>query len=112
MEYDENPDKFIKNANKLRKNSNKLFPRFLVFLKKIRSVSEFDDYFKNKIEIPIIDWFIEYFIIKSFLIFICLSAFGINFIRFPSFPNSLFLAEGISIFWFLLTELKKELWRK
>lgn len=107
MEEEETAEKLFKNIKKTERNSNKLIPRFLIYLNKINSVSDFDEFFKDKITVPLIDWFIEYFILKFFLIFFCLSALvNLNIVL------KLIYSMGISISWFLLVELKNDLWRK
>jgi len=103
----ESPENIKETIDKTHKNSGKLIPRFLKFINKIDSVAEYDTWIKET-NITLFDWFFEYLIIKSFLIFFCLSAL------FP--PPTILIgflkAEGISILWFLITELKKDLFRK
>ena len=110
---EESADKWIKRQQNLRKNSNKALPRLLVFFNKIEKVEQFDDYLKNKIAIPFLEWFLEVFIIRAFLIYLVLAAITLIFrLGFYHHPTRLILAQGLSILWFLVVNLKQDLWRK
>lgn len=105
----ETHEEFIKKVQKVERNSNKLLQKLLVFFKKIENTSQFDDYLKDKIAIPFFEWFLEV-LIRAFLIFFCLTASGIFLKTDPQL--NIALAAGISLSWFLLVQLKQDLWRK
>jgi len=104
----DNVEKQVKNIQKGFKNEHKLFSRILKYLKKIEKFEQYDDYIKN-LKITLIDWLIELQVraILLFLLFKCLAG-----ILFLITPNVIMLAEGTSLLWFLLVELKQDLWRK
>jgi len=107
----ENREKFIKNLRKTQKNSQKTLPRLLKWLKKIDKVDQYDDYVLDFIKIPLIDWFIEVLLIRPFVIYLFLMCLSVtSILNHP--PHVLIaLAEGLSILWYLLVELKQDLWR-
>ena len=102
----------VESLRKHRENDRKRLPKLLKYLKKIPNIQKYEDY-KDLVKINIINWFIEVQI-RAFLIFItfmCLSVSKIAIVL-PHPPQCILLAEGISLLWFLLTELKKDIWRK
>jgi len=100
---------FLKKLRKLKKNDAKILPKALKYLGKLKTVADYDDY-KKSIYVSLIDFGIEYILIKPFVIFFCISCLSAN-LGILSTPNNLVLAEGISFLWFLLIEFKRELWR-
>jgi len=110
---EESADKWIKRQQNLRKNSNKALPRLLVFFNKIEKVEQFDDYLKNNIALPLLEWFMEVFILRAFLIYLVLAALTLTQqLRYYHPSTRLILAQGLSILWFLVVNLKQDLWRK
>ena len=93
-----------------KKYDQKWLPKFLKYLGKIPNIARYEEY-KKQIKVSIIEWTIELHIrtLFLFIMLICLSA-GIGFT--PNIYVILFLSEGISFTWFLLIELKRDLWRK
>lgn len=113
---EETAEKFFERQNKVARNSNKLLPSLLKFLNKIEKVEQFDAYLKDRLTIPFIDWFLEVFIIRAFLIYFVLTMFTPVVISLPSaflnHPQRFGIAEGLSLLWFILVQLKQDLWRK
>lgn len=107
----DNDEETIKKFDLISKYSGKPIPKFLKFIGKINELDEFEDWVKET-KIALLNWFITYLLILPFIIFFCLSAIGISISIIPAVPKSLFLAEGISLFWYLILEFKKDLWRK
>lgn len=101
----ETPEELMKSIQKTNKYAPKLIPRFLKYIGKINEIKDYEDW-RKEIFVSLINFIIDYIIILPFLFFICLSA-----IVHPNI-NNFFLAEGISISWYLLINLKKDLWRK
>jgi hypothetical protein len=93
-------------------NDRKTIPRFLKLLGKIRSVGDYEEY-KKQIFISLVEWSYTVLVIRPIVILaailLCLSAANFFFV---SPPQLFFLAEGLSILWYLLIELKQDLWRK
>ena len=103
-----NGQDIVKNLKKFSINDKKLLPKFLKWFGLIDSADKYEK-FKHKIQISIVEWVIDYLIIRGFLISLilgCLSASGILVLP----PIKLVLmAEGISITWYLIIDFKKEL---
>jgi hypothetical protein len=96
---------------KLRSKSKygaKKFPKFLKYLGKIEDTSTYEKYIKENVKIPIIEWVILVLIIRPILLFAAIVCLSSGFLT----PTALIFAEGISIVWYLLIELKQDLWRK
>lgn len=101
-------EKIKEKADKITKYSTKILPKLLIYTKKIKSASDYEDWLKQ-LNIHLFDWFLETFIIRAFLIFICLLvAVAISTFR-PPLLLQFIVAEGISLLWFLLIILKKDL---
>jgi len=101
---------FLKKLQRTKKYDKKSLPKVLKFLEKIKTVEEYEKY-KGQILVGLIDWSIEIIIraILFFAVFMCLSASGV-FLITPL--KVILLAIGISLSWYLLSELKQDLWRK
>ena len=97
-----------KNSDLIDKYSKNIVVKLLIYLGKLKSASQFEDYLKqlNKI---LADWFFETFIVRAFLIFICLLVAGATLSYTTPIIEKFIAAEGISIVWFLIIELKKDL---
>jgi len=113
QESPQNSEEFLKNLKKTSRNDGKTLPKLLKWLGKIDKVAQYDDYKKNVLS-SILEWFFLVFIIRSLVIgislFFCLSA--VTFATPPTIIRYFYAAEGISLSWFLLIELKRDLWRK
>lgn len=99
----------IKSLRKHKENDKKLLPKFFKYIGNIETVALYEK-FKKEIFVSLAKWFIDIQIraFIFFVVFICLSASLI----LKTTPNKILLAEGSSIIWYLLIELKKDLWRK
>jgi hypothetical protein len=107
MEDTETPEKLFKSIKNTEKNAIKFIPRLFVYLDKIDSVSKFDEYFRKQIKLPILDWCVEYLVLKFLLILFMLSMLNPGPIKVNAF-----ISLGIAMAWFLLVEFKQDLWRK
>ncbi|HEC64118.1 MAG TPA: hypothetical protein ENI23_02355 [bacterium] len=105
----EKPEEIAKNIELTEKYSGKPIPRFLKYIGKIREIKDYEDWKKETNKL-LLNWAIDYLIILAFVIFLCLLALR-TVIPLPP-PRMIFLAEGISILWYLVISLKKDLWRK
>ena len=94
---------FFKKDDLTKKYSNKPFPKFLKYIGKIKNINEYKDWLKETNKI-ILNWMLDYLVILPFVIFLCLSALG-----FVQPLPTIFLAEGISIAWYLLLSLIKDI---
>ena len=110
MEVSDILHKLEKSTNKPIEKSNKLFISFLKYLGKLKSGMDYEDYLKDNITVPLIEWIIQVLVIRALLLFFCLSV--VDFINYPQASIRFLTAEGLSILWFLLVELKQDLWRK
>ena len=99
----------VKKFDLIARYSSKPIPKFLKFIGKITELDEFEDWLKET-KISLLNWIITYLIILPFIIFLCLSALGL--FNTPPALKMILLAEGISLSWYLIIELKKDLWRK
>jgi len=108
METPEKPEDIVKNHLKSRKNSKNLIAKFLKWSGKINQLSDYDDYLKDNVTVPLIGWTFKVLVVRPIPIAICLLL-----ILKSIHPQDVFcFAEGVSLLWFLLIELKRELWRK
>ena len=98
----------LKSLRKHRENDVKPLPNFLKYLKKIPSIQKYEEY-KLQVIISLWNWFIDTQV-RAFLLFVLLSC--LSAIAFSTTPTKLMLAEGLSITWYMLIELKRDLWRK
>lgn len=103
----EHPD-ILEKLQIYKKNDTKTIPRLLKRLKKIESVSQYEEY-KSNLLISLTDWCFETLIMRPFIIFMCITCLLIGH---NSLVPLVIQSEGISILWFLLIELKLDLWRK
>jgi len=102
---------FSKKLHQKTKYDSKTLPKLLKYLKKIRDLTQYEDYIRDNIKIPLIEWIIQVLIIRPVLFIAVLMSLS----AFSSLPPPLvilILAEGLSILWYLLVELKQDLWRK
>ena len=106
------PPEIITKLHKTDFYADKRLPKLLKYLNKIKTVSDYDKYVKDNIKIPILIWATEYLIIKPILIYICLFCLKLATPLVLTHPHMVLLAAGSSIIWFLLVELKRDLWRK
>ena len=102
---------FSKKLHLKTKYDGKTLPKLLKYLKKIRDVSQYEDYINDNVKIPLIEWCIQVLIIRPVLFIAVLMSLS-AFLSLPPPLVILILAEGLSITWYLLVELKQDLWRK
>ena len=98
---------FLDKLRKKSKYSDKKLPKLLKYLKLIKDSSEYEVYLKDYIKIPLVKWVLQVLVVRPTVLTValfCLSA--------KTTTQTIILAEGISLSWYLLVELKKELWRK
>lgn len=110
MKVEESAIKLVKTTE----NATKTLPKLFKYLDLIKSVADYQDYTKKNIKLPLINWSVEYLIIKPFLLFIILlsAALFLEQITPQRLLSMTYVAEGLSLSWYLLTELKRDLWRK
>ena len=101
----ENTEEFFKKDLLIKKYSNKPLPKFLKFLGNIKTLDEYESWIKDQ-KIIFLKWIGTYLIVLPFFFFLCLSALG--FLSTPMF-KTFFLAEGISITWYLVISLIKDI---
>ncbi len=97
-------EEILKKDYLIKKYSNKPIPKFLKFIGKIREIDQYESWIKETTK-ALLNFFIDYLVILPFVIFFCLSAFGFS----TSLMLNFFLAEGSSLFWFLLLSLIKDM---
>lgn len=107
MNVFEKPENIVKTTRKAVKYSKNPIALFLKYIKKIDSLAEFDDYLKDMIYIPLIEFGLG-FIFRSILILICLLASHSFFIT-PHLFEKIYLSMGISLLWELVIQFKNEL---
>lgn len=104
-----NSEEFLKNLKKTSKYDNKLGVKYLKYTKKIKKADEYEDYVKDVVKIPLLDWIVQVLLIRPFVIFLSLflvlSALGYS--KPP--PTYILLAIGLSILWYLFIEFIQEL---
>ena len=96
-------EEFLKKDLLIKKYSGKPLPKFLKFIGNIRTIDEYEDWIKDQ-KVIILKWIGTYLVILPFF---CLTAMSL-FSTPPMFTN-FFLAEGISITWYLLISLIKDI---
>jgi len=110
MKSPENGEKLIENLLKVGKNSKNPLAKYLKYTGRIESVSEYDEYAKEYLLIPLIEFTIQVLVIRPLVIFsallLCLSALGF-FLKPP--PMIFLSAEGISLLWYLIVQFKEEM---
>ena len=99
-------EEFLKKESLIKKYSKKPFPRFLKYIGNIRTLDEYEIWIKDQ-KVSILKWIGTYLIILPFFVLFCLTA--LNLKRSPNVLTDFFLAEGISIFWYLLISLIKDI---
>ena len=110
MEIPHKAEDIVKNTQKTRKNSRNPFANFLKWSNKINKISDYESYFKENMSLPLVEWTLQVIIIRPILIAICLLLFKF-YINLPQ-SKVIYIAEGISLLWFLIIELKQDIWRK
>lgn len=98
-------EEFFKKDDLIKKYSNKPFPKFLQFIGNIKKLDEYEDWIKDQ-KVVILKWIGTYLIILPFFIYFCLTA--LNLKNTPVLTSFL-RAEGISITWYLLLSLIKDI---
>ena len=98
-------EEFLKRDNLIKKYSNKPIPKFLKYLRLIKELDGYEDWKKEQ-TIVILKWIGFYLISLPFFVFLCLTA-----LKFSETTHLiiLFRAEGISICWYLLLSLIKDI---
>lgn len=106
----DNVEKEVRNLAKGQFYSTKLIPKVLLFFKKIDKYSDYEDWLKEQKPL-LLEFLIITLLFRPLVLFACLSA-GMYFfeIIFPV-VSKIFLAEGISLFWYLIISFKEE-WRQ
>ncbi len=97
-----NSEEFLKKDSLIKKYSNKPLPKFLIFIGNIKTFDEYEDWIKEQNR-TILKWIGTYLIILPFF---CLTALNLNT---PSVLKDFLRAEGISITWYLLLSLIKDI---
>ena len=97
-------EEFFKKDSLIKKYANKPFPNFLKYMGNIKTFDEYESWIKEQNKV-MLKWIGSYLIILPFFIFVCLSALGAYL---PSLRTCL-LAVGISILWYLLLSLIKDI---
>lgn len=98
-----NPEEFLKKDNLIKKYSNKPIPKFLKYMGNIKTLDEYENWIKEQ-KVIMLKWAGTYLIILPF--FLCLAALGL--LKSPIMK--IFLgAEGISISWYLIISLIKDI---
>ena len=95
-------EEFLKKDSLIKKYSKKPLPNFLKFIGNIKTLDEYEDWIKEQ-KVTFLKWIGTYLIILPFF---CLMA--LSFLTPPCLKN-FFLAEGISISWYLLLSLIKDI---
>lgn len=106
METRGKPEEIPKKVRETAINSKKPISIFLKYLDKIEHLHQSEEYIREFIKVPFIEFIIQVLILRPILILICLFALG-----FLPPPNVSYipLAEGISILWYLFISLISEI---
>ena len=96
----------LKKDSLIKKYSHKPFPKFLKYVGIIKSLDKYEDWIKGQNQL-ILRWIGSYLILLPFFIFFCLSA--LNLFNTPNVLENFFLAEGISVSWYLFIILIKDI---
>ncbi len=99
-------EEFLKKDILIKKYSNKPHIKFLKYIGLIREINEYETWIKEQTKL-MLRWIGTYLFVLPFFIFFCLSAFGNLFLTPPL--RIFLLAEGISIVWYLLISLIKDI---
>ena len=99
-------EEFLKKEILIKKYSNKPIPKFLKYIELIKELHEYEVWKKEQNKV-ILKWIGTYLLILPFFIFICLTA--LKFKTTPNVLNNFFLAEGISVSWYLSISLIKDI---
>ena len=100
-------EEFLKKDFLLKKYSNKPIPMFLKFIGLIKEINEYEKWINEQTKL-MLRWIGSYLFVLPFFIFICLTAIGLVK-NTPNVLKNFFLAEGISLFWYLLISLIKDM---
>ena len=96
------PEEFLKKDLLIKKYSKKLLPRFLKYIGNIKTFDEYENWIKEQ-KVVILKWIGTYLVILPFF---CLAA--LSFLNTPNVLKNFFLAEGISITWYLWIQFLKD----
>lgn len=97
-------EEFFKKDDLIKKYSNKPIPKFLKYIGNIKKLDEYEDWIKDQ-KVVILKWIGTYLVILPF--FICLAALTLK--NTPNVLKEILKAEGISISWYLLLSLIKDI---
>ena len=97
------------NAIKTNIYSHKTIVKLLIYLKKIRKASDYEDWAKA-LKSSLFEWFLITFVIRAFVIFMCLWLITFSFVT-PKYQLIL-LAEGLSILWYLIIDFKRDIFKR
>ena len=93
------------NSELIEKYGSKIIPKLLVYLGKLKSASQYEEYLKQ-LNVVLFQWFFLTFVTRAFLIFICLLVADATISHIaPTILGKAIAAEGISILWYLWLEL-------
>ncbi len=98
-------EEFLKKQDLIKKYSHKPFPNFLKYIGLIRELNEYDNWKKEQNKL-MLNWIGTYLFVLPFFIYFCLTALNLNT---PSVLKDFLRAEGISISWYLLLSLIKDI---
>lgn len=103
-------EKEVRNLAKGQFYSTKPIPNVLLFFKKIDKYSDYEDWLKEQKPL-LLEFLIITLLFRPLVLYACLSA-GMYFFGVIT-PNvsRIFLAEGISLIWYLIFSFKDE-WRQ
>jgi len=101
------PEEFFEKDDLTKKYSSKPFPKLIKYIGWIKELNEFEKWLKAQ-TLVMLKWIGTYLVILPFFIFFCLSALGL-FYKTTPLLSIVLLAEGISIAWYLLLSLIKDI---
>lgn len=105
-----NTKEFLKNLKKTERYDSKLGVKYLKYTNKIKKASEYEDYVKDNVTIPLLDWMLQVLLIRPIVLFLALLLVFSALRLLLNHPPTIFLlAEGISISWYLFIEFIREL---
>ena len=99
-------EEFLKKDSLIKKYSNKPFPKLLKYIGLIKELDKYEDWIKEQNKV-MLRWIGSYLIVLPFFVFFCLSA--LNLFYTPHVLKNFLTAEGISLSWYLLLSLIKDI---
>ena len=99
-------EEFLKKDLLIKKYSNKPFPKLLKYLEWIKELDDYEEWIKDQKRV-MLKWIGTYLVVLPFFVFFCLTA--LNLKTTPNVLKIILLAEGISIAWYLLLSLIKDI---